>query len=65
MATQVEKGAAFAALHQREGVFILANAWDVGSARVLGVLGFEARATTSAGYAHAIGVPTIALGARR
>ena len=33
------------------------NPWDVGSARLLGSLGFEALATTSAGFAWSIGKP--------
>jgi 2-methylisocitrate lyase-like PEP mutase family enzyme len=52
---QAEKAAAFRALHQREGAFIIPNPWDVGSARLLERLGFEALATTSAGYAFSIG----------
>lgn len=45
----------FKALHAREGAFVLGNPWDAGSARVLAHLGFEALATTSAGYALAVG----------
>jgi 2-methylisocitrate lyase-like PEP mutase family enzyme len=55
MTTQVEKGRAFRALHEREGAFIIPNPWDVGSARLLAHLGFEALATTSAGYAFSVG----------
>lgn len=55
MLTQAEKGAAFRALHEREGAFIIPNPWDVGTARLLAQLGFAALATTSAGYAFAIG----------
>ena len=55
MPTQAEKGAAFRALHQRNGAFIIPNPWDVGSARLLQSLGFEALATTSAGFAFSIG----------
>ena len=36
---------AFRALHEREGAFIIANPWDVGTARLLAHLGFEALAT--------------------
>src|SRR5580698_3174213 len=39
----------------RLGAFIIPNPWDVGSARLLAGLGFEALATTSAGYAFSIG----------
>src|SRR5213082_2174432 len=55
MLTQVEKGRAFRALHQRDRAFIIPNPWDVGSARLLAHLGFEALATTSMGYAFSIG----------
>ena len=44
----------FAALH-REGCFLLANAWDVGSARILQSLGVAAIATTSSGHAASLG----------
>lgn len=49
--------AAFRALHQRPGAFVIPNPWDVGSARFLASLGFEALATTSAGYAFSRGLP--------
>ncbi len=55
MRTQLEKGSTFRALHQRESAFIIPNPWDVGTARLLARLGFEALATTSAGYAFSIG----------
>jgi 2-methylisocitrate lyase-like PEP mutase family enzyme len=42
-------------LHAREGAFIIPNPWDAGSARLLAALGFEALATTSAGFAFSIG----------
>lgn len=44
------KRRAFAALHQ-SGCFVIPNPWDVGSARYLQSLGFQALATTSAGFA--------------
>ncbi len=50
-----EKAESFAALHQREGAFVIPNPWDVGSARLLYRLGFEALATTSMGYAFSCG----------
>jgi len=53
--TQVEKGRAFRALHERDHAFIIPNPWDVGSARLLALAGFEALATTSAGYAFSVG----------
>ena len=55
MKTQAEKGHAFRALHQREGAFIIPNPWDPGTAHLLAHLGFEALATTSAGYAFSVG----------
>jgi 2-methylisocitrate lyase-like PEP mutase family enzyme len=55
MSTQAEKGHAFRALHARDGAFIIPNPWDVGTARLLAHLGFEALATTSMGYAFSIG----------
>jgi 2-methylisocitrate lyase-like PEP mutase family enzyme len=55
MATQAEKGLLFRALHARDHAFIIPNPWDAGSARLLAYLGFEALATTSAGYAFSVG----------
>ncbi|MEZ5776366.1 MAG: isocitrate lyase/phosphoenolpyruvate mutase family protein [Hyphomicrobiaceae bacterium] len=48
-------GAAFRALHERDDLFVIANPWDIGSARLAAAVGFEALATTSAGMAFAIG----------
>lgn len=45
----------FKALHQQERAFVIPNPWDAGSARLLSSLGFEALATTSAGYAFSVG----------
>jgi 2-methylisocitrate lyase-like PEP mutase family enzyme len=47
--------ARFRELHAREQLFVMPNPWDVGSARLLASLGFEALATTSAGFAWSIG----------
>ena len=55
MRTQIEKGNAFRALHQRARAFIIPNPWDIGTARLLAHLGFEALATTSAGFAFSLG----------
>jgi 2-methylisocitrate lyase-like PEP mutase family enzyme len=55
--TQTEKGKHFRALHQRDRAFIIPNPWDIGTARMLAQLGFEALATTSAGYAFSAGQP--------
>lgn len=54
MLTQTEKGKIFRQLHERDA-FIIPNPWDVGTARLLAHLGFEALATTSAGYAFSAG----------
>ncbi|CTQ32999.1 isocitrate lyase/PEP mutase family protein [Jannaschia rubra] len=47
----------FRALHRPGDPFILANAWDVGSARMLVALGAQAIGTSSAGYAFTRGLP--------
>ncbi len=46
----------FCQMHSRESAFVMPNPWDAGTARLLSDLGFEALATTSAGYAFAAGV---------
>jgi 2-methylisocitrate lyase-like PEP mutase family enzyme len=53
--TQRERAERFKALHEREGAFVIPNPWDSGSARLLEGLGFEALATTSAGFANSLG----------
>ncbi len=55
MPTQIEKGTHFRALHHRDRAFIIPNPWDVGTALLLARLGFEALATTSAGFAFSAG----------
>ncbi len=57
MRTQAERAAAFRALHERPGAFIIPNPWDAGTAKLLAALGFEALATTSLGLANALGRP--------
>ena len=52
-----DPGAALRALHRPGDPFILANAWDDGSARLLAALGAEAIGTTSAGFAFTLGLP--------
>jgi len=54
-ATQLDKGNAFRALHQGPRPFVIANAWDAGSARILAGLGFAAIATSSAAAAATYG----------
>ncbi len=54
-ATQLEKAETFRRLHARAGAFVIPNPWDIGTARILAGLGFEALATTSAGLAFTLG----------
>src|SRR5437868_13907392 len=53
--TQNEKAARFRALHDGPGAFVIPNPWDIGSARILAGLGFQALATSSAASASALG----------
>jgi 2-methylisocitrate lyase-like PEP mutase family enzyme len=53
--TQAEKAARFRALHQNKRIFTMPNPWDVGSARALAAMGFEALATSSGASAAALG----------
>jgi 2-methylisocitrate lyase-like PEP mutase family enzyme len=55
MRTQAEKAAAFRALHERPGAFIIPNPWDACTAKLLVAMGFEALATTSLGLANMLG----------
>jgi 2-methylisocitrate lyase-like PEP mutase family enzyme len=55
MRTYADKVAAFRALHERPGAFVIPNPWDAGTARLLASLGFEALATTSLGLANTLG----------
>jgi 2-methylisocitrate lyase-like PEP mutase family enzyme len=54
MNVQDDRIAAFRRLHS-SGCFVMPNPWDVGSARVLAQMGFQALATTSAGFAWTLG----------
>jgi len=47
---------AFRDLHRRGSPFVLANAWDAGTARILTGAGFDALGTSSAGLAFGLGV---------
>ena len=49
-----ERRARFRELHA-DGIFVMPNPWDVGSAKLLASMGFEALATTSAGLAWSLG----------
>jgi 2-methylisocitrate lyase-like PEP mutase family enzyme len=55
MTSQLEKARRFRALHEAPSAFVIANAWDAGSARVLAGLGFEAIATSSGACANVLG----------
>jgi 2-methylisocitrate lyase-like PEP mutase family enzyme len=57
MSLHAARAEAFRALHERGGIFAIPNPWDAGSARLLAQMGFEALATTSAGFAYSIGRP--------
>ena len=54
-ATQADRAAAFQALHERPGAFVLPNPWDAGTARLLAAQGHVALATTSSGLAFMLG----------
>lgn len=55
MPTQTEKAATFRALHDAPRAFVIANAWDGGTARILTGLGFKAIATSSGAAAGTLG----------
>ncbi|HEX5865149.1 MAG TPA: isocitrate lyase/phosphoenolpyruvate mutase family protein [Casimicrobiaceae bacterium] len=57
MESQAARAEAFQSLHARPGAFAIPNPWDAGSAKMLATLGFEALATTSAGFAFSLGRP--------
>lgn len=61
MPGQQEKAQKFQELH-REGIFVIPNPWDIGTARLLAMTGYQALATTSAGYAFSRGLPDNAIG---
>ncbi len=62
---QKGKFEALKSLHEEEGIFVIANAWNGGSARILTALGYKALATTSAGFAFSIGYRDSAMGLAR
>lgn len=55
--TQREKAEAFHSMHIDEGCFLMPNAWDIGSAKMLVAAGFKSVGTTSAGIAFSLGRP--------
>lgn len=62
MMTQLEKAERFRALHMKPQTFVIPNPWDLGSARLLAGMGFDALATSSAGAAFAMGLRDGAMG---
>src|SRR5262245_8936888 len=57
MTSQRDKAVAFRSLHEKPGAFVIPNPWDEGTAKILAQLGYQALATTSAGFAFSIGRP--------
>src|SRR5258707_1447323 len=57
MGKQAEKAEGLRKLHKGPRILILANAWDVISARMVADAGFPAVASTSAGVAAVLGYP--------
>ena len=53
--TQLDRALRFRALHDAPEAFVIANAWDGGSAKVLAALGFQALATSSGAQAGMLG----------
>src|ERR1700743_327746 len=56
LGNRVLRAKAFKALHEKEGIFVIPNPWDAGSAIIMETMGFKALATTSAGLAYGLGV---------
>lgn len=52
----LERATAFSRLHQADQAFVIANAWDAGSAVMLATLGFPALATSSAASSATLGL---------
>jgi 2-methylisocitrate lyase-like PEP mutase family enzyme len=52
---RVKQKSDFRRLHEAEGCFLSPNPWDVGTARILALLGYSALAATSAGLAFSLG----------
>jgi 2-methylisocitrate lyase-like PEP mutase family enzyme len=55
MTTQADRAQRFLAMHRAGEPLLMPNPWDLGSARLLASLGFEALATTSSGFAATLG----------
>jgi 2-methylisocitrate lyase-like PEP mutase family enzyme len=54
---QIARARRFRELHEAPGMFLMPNAWNPGSARMLAAAGFPAIATTSGGIALSLGIP--------
>ena len=54
---QTSKGQVFKDLHSADGIFVMPNAWNAGSALMLQAAGFPAVGTSSAGIAFGLGLP--------
>jgi 2-methylisocitrate lyase-like PEP mutase family enzyme len=55
MPSPLDKARLFRKLHHGDQAFLIPNPWDIGTARLLKNLGFQALATTSGGYAFSVG----------
>jgi len=55
MSAQADRARRFLELHAGERPLLMPNPWDVGSAKLLAALGFDALATTSSGFAATLG----------
>ncbi len=55
--SQEDAGRVFKDLHSADGIFVMPNAWNAGSARMLEAAGFRALGTTSAGISFCLGLP--------
>lgn len=64
MKTQKQKSEEFEQLHRKGHCFVIPNPWDAGSARLLEHLGFQALATTGAGFAFSQGQPDLSVKAK-
>lgn len=53
---QHQKATRFRELHDQSSAFVIPNPWDIGSARILAAMNFDALATTSTGLAHSLGL---------
>lgn len=64
MKSQRDKADAFVHLHRKGSCFVIPNPWDLGSAKLLEHLGFQAFATTGAGFAFSQGQSDLSINAK-